>query len=201
MKRRVSRPEMQGKILDATDRLLARYGYRKMTIDDLAREVGIGKGSIYLHFRSKQEVVYSHIDRVIDRLLERLKSIVRSRQSLADKVREMIVLRVMFRFDSVQHFPESLSDMFRDLRPGIHRLRQSHFRQEARLFAAALKEGQRNRTFRKGDCLAVAYAILTATNSLLPFHLSTRELGKRRDVEKAVTLISDLLLQGILSRQ
>ena len=40
MKRRVSRPEMQGKILDATDRLLARYGYRKMTIDDLAREVG-----------------------------------------------------------------------------------------------------------------------------------------------------------------
>jgi len=192
---------MQGKILDATDRLLARYGYRKMTIDDLAREVGIGKGSIYLHFRSKQEVVYSHIDRVIDRLLERLKSIVRSRQSLADKVREMIVLRVMFRFDSVQHFPESLSDMFRDLRPGIHRLRQSHFRQEARLFAAALKEGQRNRTFRRGDCLAVAYAILTATNSLLPFHLSTRELGKRRDVEKAVTLISDLLLQGILSRQ
>src|SRR6266542_3719121 len=193
MKRRVSRPEMQGKILDATDRLLARYGYRKMTIDDLAREVGIGKGSIYLHFRSKQEVVYSHIDRVIDRLLERLKSIVRSRQSLADKVREMIVLRVMFRFDSVQHFPES----FRDLRPGIHRLRQSHFRQEARLFAAALKEGQCNRTFRRGDCLAVAYAILTATNSLLPFHLSTRELGKRRDVEKAVTLISDLLLQGI----
>jgi len=192
---------MQGKILDATDRLLARYGYRKMTIDDLAREVGIGKGSIYLHFRSKQEVVYSHIDRVIDRLLERLKSIVRSRQSLADKVREMIVLRVMFRFDSVQHFPESLSDMFRDLRPGIHRLRQSHFRQEARLFAAALKEGQRNRTFRRGDCLAAAYAILTATNSLLPFHLSTRELGKRRDVEKAVTLISDLLLQGILSRQ
>ena len=201
MKRRVSRPEMQGKILDATDRLLARYGYRKMTIDDLAREVGIGKGSIYLHFRSKQEVVYSHIDRVIDRLLERLKSIVRSRQSLADKVREMIVLRVMFRFDSVQHFPESLSDMFRDLRPGIHRLRQSHFRQEARLFAAALKEGQRNRTFRKGDRLALAHAILTATNSLLPFHLSTRELGKRRDVEKAVTLISDLLLQGILSRQ
>src|SRR5438105_13298761 len=106
MKTRLPRTEIPGRILDATDRLLARYGYKKMTIDDLAREVGIGKGSIYLHFRSKQEVVYSHIDRVIDRLLERLKSIVRSRQSLADKVREMIVLRVMFRFDSVQHRSE-----------------------------------------------------------------------------------------------
>src|SRR6187397_2922070 len=40
-------------ILDATDRLLARYGYKKMTIDDLAHEVGIGKGSVYLHFSSK----------------------------------------------------------------------------------------------------------------------------------------------------
>src|SRR5947207_7089525 len=106
MKRRMSRLEMQGKILDATDRLLARYGYRKMTIDDLAAEVGIGKGSIYLHFRSKEEVVYSHIDRVIVRLLQRLAQIAQSRRTPADKLREMIVLRVMFRFDSVQHFPE-----------------------------------------------------------------------------------------------
>ena len=37
-------------ILDAADRLLARYGYK--TMEDLAQEVGIGKGTIYLHFRS-----------------------------------------------------------------------------------------------------------------------------------------------------
>ena len=55
-------------ILDATDRLLARYGYKKMTIDDLAREVGIGKGSVYLHFSSKEELALSHIDRMIERL-------------------------------------------------------------------------------------------------------------------------------------
>ena len=39
-------------ILDATDLLLSRSGFKKMTIEDLAREVGIGKGSIYLHFES-----------------------------------------------------------------------------------------------------------------------------------------------------
>ena len=135
MKTRLPRTEIPGRILDATDRLLARYGYKKMTIDDLAKEVGIGKGSIYLHFRSKEEVVYSHIDRVIARLLERLKQIAQSRRAPTDKLREMIVLRVMFRFDSVQHFPESLSDMFRDLRPEIHRRRQNHFKEEARLVA------------------------------------------------------------------
>ena len=33
-------------ILDATDDLLTRFGYRKMTIDDLAQTVGIGKGTV-----------------------------------------------------------------------------------------------------------------------------------------------------------
>ena len=34
-------------------------------MDDLAREVGIGKGTIYLHFRSKEELALSHIDRIV----------------------------------------------------------------------------------------------------------------------------------------
>src|SRR3954469_14062839 len=62
-------------ILDATDRLLARYGFRKMTIDDLAKEVGIGKGSVYLHFPSKEEIALSHIDRMVDRLNERMRRV------------------------------------------------------------------------------------------------------------------------------
>ncbi len=36
---------MRDKILDATERLLARYGYAKMTVEDIAREAGIGKGT------------------------------------------------------------------------------------------------------------------------------------------------------------
>ena len=57
----VSSPSTREAILDATDRLLARYGYKKMTIEDLAREVGIGKGSVYLHFPSKEEIaLFSH---------------------------------------------------------------------------------------------------------------------------------------------
>jgi AcrR family transcriptional regulator len=200
MKKHLPRAEIREGILDATDHLLARYGYKKMTIDDLAKEAGIGKGSIYLHFRSKEQVVYSHIDRVIARLLERLERIAQSRRAPADKLREMILLRVMFRFDSVQHFPESLSDMFRDLRPEIHRRRENHFKEEARLVSAVLKEGQKSGTFRRGDCIAFAHAILAATNSFLPFHLSTRELGKRRELGRAVTLVCNLLLQGIINR-
>src|SRR5262245_52456761 len=97
-------------ILDATDRLLARYGYKKMTIDDLAAEVGIGKGSVYLHFDSKQEIALSHIDRIIDRLKVRLTAIAARRVSAEERLRLMLVERVLFRFDSVQHYSRSLDE-------------------------------------------------------------------------------------------
>src|SRR5215203_47679 len=85
-------------ILDATDRLLAKYGYKKMTIDDLAAEVGIGKGSVYLHFKSKEDIALSHIDRIIERLTQRLIEIAESDGSVDKRLRKMIVERVLIRF-------------------------------------------------------------------------------------------------------
>ena len=41
------------RILDAAITLLMRWGYRKTTIDDVAREAGVGKGTIYLHWKDK----------------------------------------------------------------------------------------------------------------------------------------------------
>src|ERR1043165_3167820 len=96
-------------ILDATDKLLARYGYKKMTIDDLAREVGIGKGTVYLYFPSKEEIALCHIDRIIERLKVKLWQIADSDISPEKKIKKMLVERVMFRFDAVQHYTTSLN--------------------------------------------------------------------------------------------
>jgi AcrR family transcriptional regulator len=46
----------QQRILDATATLLVRYGYRKTTVDDVAREAGVGKGTIYLHWKDKNDL-------------------------------------------------------------------------------------------------------------------------------------------------
>jgi AcrR family transcriptional regulator len=41
------------RILDAAATLLVRWGYRNTTVDDVAREAGVGKGTIYLHWKDK----------------------------------------------------------------------------------------------------------------------------------------------------
>lgn len=186
-------------ILDAADRLLARYGYKKMTIDDLAREAGIGKGTVYLHFRSKQEVVLSHVDRIVNRLIARLEVIATSSATPAMKLHEMLVLRVMFRFDSVQHYTESFSEVLRDLRAALLQRREGHFEKEAKVLSGVLREGQRAGALRRHEALSTARTLILASNSLLPFSLSTQELGKRREVEQAASRIADLVLEGLLA--
>src|SRR5437016_14443491 len=97
------REDISELILDAADRLLARYGYKKMTMDDVAKEVGIGKGTIYLHFKSKEEIALARVDRIVDRLNERLRGIAHSNGSAVARLRRMLVVRVLFRFVRAEH--------------------------------------------------------------------------------------------------
>lgn len=50
------RQQREERILDTAAALLVRWGYRKTTIDDVAREAGVGKGTIYLHWKDKNEL-------------------------------------------------------------------------------------------------------------------------------------------------
>ena len=51
------------RILDAAERLLRHYGRSKTTVADIAREVGIAVGSVYLEFETKDAVVAALAER------------------------------------------------------------------------------------------------------------------------------------------
>lgn len=184
-------------ILDATSRLLGRFGYKKMTIDDLAREVGIGKGSIYLHFSSKEEIALSHIDRIIDRLKRNLLAIAAKPMPADERLKLMLVERVLFRFDSVQHYSQSLNDLLAYIRPRLLERRKLYFEEEAKIFARVLEDGRDAGIFDVAVAIETARTILVATNSLLPYSLSTDELGKRNDLRRRTIAIAELILGGV----
>lgn len=191
---------IEDRILDATERLLGRHGYRKTTMDDIAHEAGVAKRTIYMHFPSKEEVALSSIDRIVERLVARLDVLARKDSPSSARIKEMLLCRVLFRFDSVRNYHQSLDDLFESLRPAYLARRMAYFDREAAVFANVLLSGQDAGEFALGDPLETAHTLLRATNSLLPSSLSVLELGKRTEVERKTRQVAELLLNGLRRR-
>lgn len=188
---------MRDRILDATERLVGRLGYQKMTMDDIAHEAGIGRRTIYLHFPSKEKTALATIDRIVDRLKSRLLEIAAADVPWDARLRRMLLERVLFRFDSVRDYHHGIDEIFRSLRPSYMGRRARYFAEEAAIFAAVLAAGRAAGAFELDDPDATAMTLLLATNSLLPSSLSTRELGERPEVEARAARIADLILRGL----
>ena len=168
-----------------------------MTIDDLAREVGIGKGSIYLHFPSKEEIALSHIDRLVERLKERMRNIAAGDDSPQEKLKAMLRERVVYRFDAVQNYEQSLDEILSSLRTSLLDRRRRYFGDEAKLLAEVVTAGQEAGVFTEGDASDIGLTLVSATNSLLPYSLSAYELGDRKVVAERAAKTADLLVRGL----
>jgi AcrR family transcriptional regulator len=199
MRQIARRKDIRDLILDAVDILLAKFGYKKMTMEDVARQVGIGKGTIYLHFPGKEELILSHIDRIAERTVAEIREIAGSSDSPDRRIRKMLVHRVLFRFDSVAHYSQNLSDLLSSVRTALLTRREAHFEKEAAVFEDVLREGARLGTLECPDPRTASFVLIQSTNSLLPFSLSARELGRREEVEDQVGRVADLLIKGLLS--
>jgi len=55
--------ERGARILDALSALITRWGYGKTTVDDIAREAGVAKGTVYLHWPTKGAMLQALIER------------------------------------------------------------------------------------------------------------------------------------------
>jgi len=62
-----------GQILDTAALLLQRWGYNKTTVDDIARHASVAKGTIYLHWKTKEDLFVALFAREERRLAEEIK--------------------------------------------------------------------------------------------------------------------------------
>ena len=49
---------MQQRIIDTAESMFFRFGIRSVTMDDIAKELGISKKTIYQNFEDKDEIVF-----------------------------------------------------------------------------------------------------------------------------------------------
>ncbi|MFJ5368835.1 TetR/AcrR family transcriptional regulator, partial [Bosea sp. CER48] len=62
-------------IADAALRLFARYGYKRSSMDDIAKEAGLAKATLYLHFKGKDDVFRAMLDLLARRVEARCREV------------------------------------------------------------------------------------------------------------------------------
>ena len=67
--------ERKNEILDAAEELFAARGYEATSTGDILDRVGIARGTLYYHFRSKEEILDALTERINDSLIAGAKRI------------------------------------------------------------------------------------------------------------------------------
>lgn len=68
--------ERKNEILDIAEQLFVVKGFDKTSTNDILREIGIARGTLYYHFKSKEEILDAMIERITKQLVEKSKEIV-----------------------------------------------------------------------------------------------------------------------------
>ena len=72
--------ERKQEILDAAEMLFGTKGFDNTSTGDILDAVGIARGTLYYHFKSKEEILDGVIQRMTNRLMEDAKAIVRNKE-------------------------------------------------------------------------------------------------------------------------
>lgn len=72
--------ERKEEILDAAEKLFAAKGFDNTSTGDILDAVGIARGTLYYHFKSKEDILDGVIERITSRLMKDAGEIVRNRE-------------------------------------------------------------------------------------------------------------------------
>jgi len=86
--------EKRKKILNAATKVFARVGFSNTRIQDVAQEAGIAHGTVYLYFKSKDDLFISIFQESLGELIDYISSEVQKKDSAEDKLRRMISLQL-----------------------------------------------------------------------------------------------------------
>lgn len=186
-------------ILEAARKVFAVKGVHGATVDEIADAAGVAKGTVYLYYRSKQDLYLAALKFGIAQMSSIIVEEIRKASTVEEKLKALIAAKLAYFDDNRDFFKIYYSELGRiPMHPGAI---DSEFKalsvEQARLVESILREGARKKDIRSLRYEQVAFAI----SDMIRGVVTQRVLGwsktrRNQDVE----LIFDLVWKGIAAR-
>lgn len=196
-------------ILQAADRLLRHYGPYKTTVADVAREAGVGVGSVYLEFPSKDAIV-EELSR------SRHRAVLAAMRAAATAPQRTFRERLAGAFDArleaylgIAGEGAHACDLVHCAGergaaqpgaaaiPGVKQAMASFWEEELALVADVLRRGVAAGELTAAEPEATARALLRAYGSFAPPWVAGRD---RDEIRRAIAVMHEIVLYGVVSR-
>ena len=127
-------------LVDVARQLFAKNGLENTTMNDIAREAGKGRRTLYTYFKSKEEIYYTVIETELRRLFERMNDVAQRDMPPEDKIVLLIFTHLEAVKEIVYRNGNLRAEFFRNIW-GVEKVRKNFDRNEQRLFASIMAEG------------------------------------------------------------
>ena len=180
-------------IQEAVIRLMCREGLKSVTMDRVAQEVGIAKGTVYLHYRDKQELLEEVKESALAPITAKIEETLRGDEA-ADRKLRAYSIRYLSYFDEHR-------DLFRILlyerevtRVQGSRFQSERYRQTMTDVVRVIRDGIESGAFRDVDPHIAAAMFIESNLAVVNQRLLTE---KPAPVEDDAALIADVFINGL----
>ncbi len=125
-------------------RVVGRKGLANATVQEIASEAGVAKGTVYLYFRSREEIIEKATQTAVDELLARILEAIRAGGPFREVLERVLTTHIGY-FDEHQDFFRlyfAMADGSEESRRRRLENRRRHVAQLAEMVAAAAKRGE-----------------------------------------------------------
>jgi AcrR family transcriptional regulator len=192
----VDKEEYRKKIIISSGRIFSRYGFKKTTMDEIARALKIGKSSVYYYFKSKEAIFEAVVLYEANILRNELTKAIKSVDSPIEKMRNYVFVR-MKSFEKLSNYYNAIFDKNLDHFNFIEAVRSKYDREERAILRLILYDGARKKVFNVTNSEFTAVAVQTALKGLeVPFFWKKQNIN----IEDRMNGILEVLFNGILKK-
>jgi TetR/AcrR family fatty acid metabolism transcriptional regulator len=189
-------PDKHRQIIDAAVRVFARNGYYNSRVSDIAREAGIASGTIYLYFKTKDEILVTLFREKMAGWVAFVRSEIAGEADAVAKIRRLVALH----FSVLEKDPALAEVVQVELRQGHKFFRGASAHEVSayyELIGSVLEEGQAAGVIRRDLSVKLATKALFGAMDQVA---TSWVLGKRKyRLSESAEAVATVFLRGVIA--